>query len=86
MLSLLLLLVIVHARALAAIEGRVFVLQKFFLDGQKVVVVMMVVVVVVRKLIAWCGLLALGVRVVAVSPGPRVQTARFRVATAVVEE
>ena len=44
------------------------------------------VVVVVRKLIAWCGLLALGMRVVAVSPGPSVQTARFRVATAVVEE
>jgi hypothetical protein len=78
--------VIVHPRAFVAIERRVFIVQDFFLDGQKVVMVVMVVVVVVRKLVAGCGLLGLGVRVVAISPGPCVQTPGFRVATAVVEE
>jgi hypothetical protein len=79
--------VIIHPRTLVAIERRVFILQEFFFDGQKVVVVVvMVMAVFVGKLVAGCGLLGLGVGVVAISPGPCMQTPMFRVATAVVEE
>lgn len=74
-------LVVVHPRALVAVERRLFIVQNFFLDGQKVVSV-----VVVRKLVAGCGLLGVGMRVVAIQPGPSVQTAVLCVATAVVEE
>jgi hypothetical protein len=75
-------LVVAHLRALVAVEC-VLILQNFFLDGQKVV---SVVVVVVRKLVAGCRLLGVGMRVVAIQPGPSVQTPVLRVATAVVEE
>jgi hypothetical protein len=75
-------LVVVHARALIAVECRVLVVQNFFLDGQKVVSV----VVIVWKLVAGCRWLGVAMRVVAIHPGASVQTAMFRVATAVVEE
>lgn len=46
----------------------------------------MVMVMVITILIAGCGWLGVSMRVIAVSPRPCVQTPRFCVAAAVVEE
>jgi hypothetical protein len=81
-------LIVAHLRALVAVECRVLILEDFFLYGQKMVPVVMVVVVmvVVRKLVAGCRLLGVVMRVVAIYPGPSVQAAMLRIATAVIEE